>query len=64
MTQFKDLSIGDEFDFVKPDSRENSFFLRCEKISVRQYRDSNGNRHTVGTVSCAVYNVVRANKGD
>jgi hypothetical protein len=57
--KFRELSIGDEFDFVNPDSFFNSFFMRCAKISPRKYVDSNGQAHMVGSINARVWNVER-----
>lgn len=56
--KFRDLNIGDTFDFIKPGRLHNSFTKRCTKISARKYRD-NMHTHTVGTVNVEVYNVTR-----
>jgi hypothetical protein len=58
--KFKDLKTGQTFDFIGPDFTLNSFTLRCEKISPRQYRDEKGAVHQVGTISCKVYHVREA----
>lgn len=55
--RFCQLKVGQTFDFIKPDSVMNSFFLRCEKINERQYKDENGTVWNVGTIRCRVYNV-------
>lgn len=54
---FKELTIGQSFDFIGPDRMRNHFFHRCEKISARKYRDEYGIDHAVGTISCNVYHV-------
>jgi hypothetical protein len=54
---FKDLAIGQKFDFINPAVIYNSFYLRCEKITDRKYRDSNGTVHRVGTVKAQVFHV-------
>ena len=61
-TMFKELLIGDTFDFVDPDNRTlNSFFKRCEKTSERGYRDLGDiAKYQVGTIRCKVFNVERA----
>jgi hypothetical protein len=59
-TKFKDLSIGDSFDFISPDRTLNSFFLRCEKTGPRKYKDSEGTDHKVGSTSVEVYHVEKA----
>jgi hypothetical protein len=55
--QFRDLSIGQSFDFISPIATHNSFYLTCTKISARQYRDERGTVHTVGSVKANVYHV-------
>lgn len=60
MTTFKDLAVGDTFDFIEPDSHYNSFYERCEKISNRKYRSERGHEFEVGTVRCKVYHVEKA----
>ena len=37
MTAFKDLSLGDTFDFIG-EGRFNSYFKRCKKTGKRMYR--------------------------
>ena len=72
--QFKDLAIGDEFDFVSDhpdDITRNSFYETCTKTSTRKYRWRNPVRCTlspsefletrVGSESVEVYHVVRGN---
>jgi hypothetical protein len=54
---FKDLAIGDTFDFVSPDRMMNSFYRPCRKISARGYIDDARVRHTVGSVGASVYHV-------
>lgn len=56
-TRFKDLAIGDTFDFVGPDPMLNSFYARCRKISARGYRDDKRTRYTVGSASVEVFHV-------
>ena len=36
---FRDLNIGQTFDFIGPNPRCNSFWKRCRKISSREYRE-------------------------
>jgi hypothetical protein len=60
MTTFKELAIGDTFDWAKPDSRANSFFRPCMKVSARRYRTIDGGPIeylTVGSVRAEVSNV-------
>jgi hypothetical protein len=54
---FKELSIGQGFDWINPDSRANSFFKRCTKVSPRRYIDSDGISHRVGRTCARVYHV-------
>ena len=42
MTMFRDLAIGDTFDWIGPNSRYNSFFERCVKTGTRTYELVNG----------------------
>jgi len=72
-TLFRDLAIGDQFDFV--DDRRpsfNSFFHRCTKVSARKYswfvRDwANDDRRLkliesrVGTINVEVFHVTEEN---
>jgi hypothetical protein len=57
--KFRDLQIGDSFDFIKPHSHLNSFYSRCVKVSTRQYTDDVGYRYSVGAINVEVYNVER-----
>lgn len=55
--KFKELKIDDTFDFIKPDSIYNSFFLKCIKISRKRYQDTWGYTHTIGSINAEVYHV-------
>ena len=66
MMKFKELAIGQEFDWVNPDpNARNSFFARCVKVSARKYKaiDPKGDEmkgfpyYTVGSVNADVFNV-------
>jgi hypothetical protein len=59
MTKFRDLKEGYSFDFVGPERmlNLNSFYLRCKKVSTRNYIDERGYLHHVGSINCNVYNV-------
>lgn len=57
--RFRELRIGDTFDWIEPGSLRNSFSLRCTKISARKYVDERGFMHQVGTINAKVYNVKR-----
>ncbi len=56
--RFRDLKIGDTFDFVD-DSKPgyNSFFKKCVKISDRKYRDSDGQEYIIGSQNAKVFHV-------
>lgn len=64
--RFRDLPIGDEFDFVDHSRLINSFTSRCRKISARRYEWADNIfpktrvlRSEVGTINVRVYNVTR-----
>lgn len=54
--RFRDLAIGQAFDFVSG-TQLDSFTLRCFKCSPRRYRDEKGYVHRIGTINCYVYNL-------
>jgi len=59
--KFKDLNIGDNFDWVNDDEPQwNSFFHPCVKTSTRKYIDYYGQDYTVGSINAIVYHVRRA----
>lgn len=53
--KFRELSVGQTFDWIAPDPTRTSFYLRCTKITARKYRDERGDTHEVGTINAAVY---------
>ena len=61
MTAFRDLDMGESFDFIGPNPALNSFFDRCRKVGLRTYKPVQGSligkTLTVGRVSCKVYHV-------
>lgn len=65
MTKFRELNIGDTFDFVddRPERRiYNSFFDRCTKTGPRSYSWTNQHgtlTSRVGTTNIEVYHVER-----
>ncbi len=62
MVPFKELSIGDTFDFISPHG-PNSFYDRCRKISHRKYQGIESNLiYTIGNISCIIYHVKRKEK--
>lgn len=64
-TRFRDLAIGQTFDFVD-DSRPgfNSFYSRCMKTSTRMYatQDHPTLRYRVGTINVPVFHVEGAER--
>lgn len=54
---FREVKIGQWFDFIKPGSIYNSFFKRVQKVSARKYRDRDGIEYRVGSITCDVYHV-------
>ena len=61
---FRELSVGDTFDFINDDNRMmNSFYARCVKLSARTYTVVEGEgepRHMrVGSINTTVYHVIR-----
>jgi hypothetical protein len=65
---FKQLSVGDTFDFVS-DTSYDSFYERCKKTSARGYVAINSDGSTnkrygkmrVGSLSAKVYHVSKSN---
>src|SRR4051812_5462078 len=69
MTTFRQLGLGDTFDFIDDSHLRNSFFLRCMKTGPRSYQsisvvDSaggpwtlNGTKYRVGSVGVKVHHV-------
>ncbi len=69
MTKFRDLQIGDTFDFIHPETCRTTYFDRCAKISARKYhsieRGRTGhlpNEMEVGSINVEVYNVKRGTR--
>ena len=61
MFQFRNLTVGDVFDFVGPDRLYNSFYATCTKVSPRCYTWDGLDgplKSRVGSVSCEVFHVV------
>lgn len=61
-TEFRDLSIGDTFDFISPDRILNSFYETCKKVSARRYSYHNTQFNKdfigeVGSIHAKVYHV-------
>lgn len=61
MTTFRDLAIGDTFDFIGPDPMLNSFYERCRKIGARTYETVPDHMQCrVGSVAATVYHIEQA----
>ena len=63
---FRDLAIGQTFDFIRPNSTYNSFCEPCQKISARKYKYPTGKPKpfhfylaSVGSINAQVYNIGR-----
>jgi hypothetical protein len=63
--KFRELAIGQTFDFIGPD-RYNSFYEPCKKISTRKYKYPTGKPKpfdfyiaSVGSLDAEVFNVGR-----
>ena len=62
--EFRQLAIGDTFDFVNMSQpMMNSFYRRCVKISTRKYQaiEDPKDIYSVGSISARVYHVRDAN---
>lgn len=60
MTKFRELEIGDMFDFIGPNRMLNSYHTRCIKLSPRTYGPIDGDDHDkmrVGSINAEVYHV-------
>ena len=61
MTKFRNLSIGDTFDFIGPEPMFNSYSRRCVKLSERAYTPVDGEDAPVpirvGSINVQVYHV-------
>jgi hypothetical protein len=55
--RFRDLAVGQTFDFIEDSSINNSFYDQCVKISARRYRSHTGTVYTVGSINAKVYHV-------
>lgn len=60
--RFRDLRVGDTFDFINDENRIlNSFYERVRKTSARKYETLDGTTsYRVGSVYAVVYHVERA----
>lgn len=66
--KFRELEVGDTFDWIGPNRQFNSFFDRCVKVSARGYmvagEDSNErSAMRVGTIDAEVFHVERRKGG-
>ena len=62
MTLFRDVVIGQCFDWVGPRSDFNSFYARCIKTGARTYREIEDDgkptfTYRVGSINATVYHV-------
>jgi hypothetical protein len=61
MTKFRELNVGDTFDFISPDRMLNSYFRRCVKTGTRTYTPVEGEDAPapirVGSINANVYHV-------
>lgn len=56
ISRFRELEIGDRFDFVDPNRPAlNSFYKQCTKISPRKYQDTDGEVHKIGSINARVF---------
>ena len=65
--KFKDLNVGDTFDFVSPNSNLNSFYMSCTKTGPRSYtwqshHDGSTLKSRVGSANVLVYHVNTENQ--
>jgi hypothetical protein len=51
--KFKDLKIGQEFDFIHS-AHNTSFYERCIKTGKTTYTSESGMKLRVGTVNCEI----------
>ena len=54
---FRQLTIGQRFDFVGPNPTAVSFWKPCTKTSAKKYTDDDGLDYRVGSVLVIVYHV-------
>lgn len=55
--EFKDLKVGQTFDFIHPTPGTSSFFLRVKKTGKKTYEDEHGGKYRVGSVKAKVFHV-------
>lgn len=61
MVKFRDLQIGDTFDFISPNAMLNSYHLRCKKLSARTYTPVDApHALRVGSINVEVYHIERS----
>ena len=54
--KFRDLTIGQSFDFISDNRSLNSFYDRCIKTSARQYQSlESATVYTIGSINAAIY---------
>lgn len=55
--QFRNLTIGQTFDWINDATLHNSFYKRCTKVGNTTYQDADGHYHSVGTTRAEVFHV-------
>jgi hypothetical protein len=55
--KFREIQVGQTFDFIGPIAMFNSFYKRVIKTSTRKYEDQDGTRYEVGSINCEVHHV-------
>ena len=56
--KFRDLQIGQSFDFINDsDIMKTSFFKRCIKISGRKYIGVDNVSYTIGSINANVFHI-------
>ena len=64
MKKFRDLSIGDRFDWISDSNiGGNSFFRSCQKVSSRCYQDDAGYKYEVGSINAIIGHVLEEAAG-
>ena len=58
MTKFRDVKIGQAFDFINDaEPQLTSFWHRCIKTGARTYENLTGVKYRIGSVNAKVYHV-------
>ena len=62
MNKFKNLGIGENFDFISDDITINSFYRPCQKVATNKYMDEFRHIYTIGTINANIYNIGKHDK--